>query len=147
MALVNAVRGGAHFILHALGMMGGYIGLSFEKWLLDEELCAYARALTRPLDFKPESLTEEVEGIIRVGSGGSYLTRPETLKLCRDAFLAPHLFNKTDDAGRRKAGGPDLTALAQAELRNRRETYAAPDMAPGLVRDINSFIKSRRRGL
>lgn len=143
LSLINAVRGGANFMLHAMGMMGGYIGLSFEKWIMDEEVCRYALTLIEPLEINETSL--DVEGIIKVGSGGSFLTRPETMKLCRSAFLEPMVFNKLDEAARRKAGGEDLLSLARRLLIKRRENFQAPDMDPALARDLAALVESRRR--
>ena len=42
----TAVRNGANFIFHACGQLGSYISMSFEKWLIDEEVC---RTLRRTL--------------------------------------------------------------------------------------------------
>lgn len=142
-SLVNAVRGGVNFVLHSLGMIGGYIGLSFEKWIMDEEICAYAKLLTTPLTVNDESL--DVKGIVEVGSGGSFLTRPETMKLCRKAFLPPTVFNKLDQAAWHKAGAEDITVRAQKIIAKREAEFQAPDLAPGLAKDIQGFINSRRR--
>ena len=57
MTLITAVRNGGHFILHSCGMMGGYIGNSFEKWLVDEELCGMVRRMMTPLEIDPAKLT------------------------------------------------------------------------------------------
>lgn len=143
LSLVNAVRGGVNFVLHALGMIGGYIGVSFEKWIIDEELCRYALALTKPWEVNEKTL--DVESIISVGSGGSFLTQPATMKLCRKAFLNPTVFNKLDEAGWHKAGSQDLMARAAAELARRDEAYQKPDIDPALEKDLRKLAESRRR--
>ncbi len=138
LSALNAMRGGVHFVLHALGMMGGYIGLSFEKWIMDEELWQYVLTAMKPLEISPETL--DVDGIVAVGGGGSYLTRPETMKLCRKAFLAPTVFNKYDEAGWRKAGGRDILARCQTELARRDAAYQKPAIDSGLEKDIETLI-------
>ena len=35
----TAVRNGANFIVHACGQLCSYISMSFEKWIIDEEMC------------------------------------------------------------------------------------------------------------
>lgn len=143
LSALNSLRGGVHFVLHALGMMGGYIGLSFEKWIMDEELWQYALTAMRPIEISPETL--DVDGIMAVGSGGSYLTRPETMKLCRKAFVTPTVFNKHDEAGWRKAGGLDLTARCRAELARRDDMYQKPAVDPGLEKEIEALIGRQKK--
>lgn len=147
LSAMNSLRGGVNFVLHALGMIGGYIGLSFEKWIMDEELWQYAKVATGGLEVNNETL--DVDGIIKVGSGGSYLTRPETMKLCRKAFIAPRIFNKFDDAAWRKSGGQDLIARCRTELLARAESYQKPDMDPTLEKDLHVLIDGlkAKRGL
>lgn len=143
LSLANAVRGGVNFILHALGMVSGYIGISFEKWILDEEICRYLQALLKSIEVNDNTLG--VEGIIKVGSVGSYLTRPETMKLCCTVFMAPQIFNKLDDAAWRKAGKIDLIARAQNEIERRKEAFVAPDIDTSLKKDLTALIEKRRR--
>ena len=144
---MNALRGGVNLVLHALGMIGGYIGLSFEKWIMDEELWQYAKVAAGAMAVTEETLN--VEAVIKVGSGGSYLTRPETMKLCRKAFLGPTVFNKYDEAAWRKSGGQDLVAKCRVELSARCESYQKPDIDPALEKDLNVLIDSLKasRGL
>ena len=43
MALSTAIRSGINFILHGAGIMGTYIAMSFEKFMIDEELCGMVK--------------------------------------------------------------------------------------------------------
>jgi trimethylamine--corrinoid protein Co-methyltransferase len=142
LSVLNSLRGGVHFVLHALGMIGGYIGLSFEKWIMDEEVWQYALTTLKPMEINPETL--DVDGIVTVGSGGSYLTRPETMKLCRKAFLTPQVFNKYDEAGWRKTGGQDILVRCRAELARRDEAYQKPAIDPSLEKDIEALIRRQK---
>lgn len=143
LSMVNAVRGGANLLLHSFGMIGGYIGLSLEKWIMDEEICRYVKMLTKPMEINETTL--DVAGIMKVGTGGSYLTRPETMKLCRTAFLQPKVFNKGDEAAWRKSGGHDLLTRVKNEITKRCDEFQAPDMAPEMLKDIDAFIQKQRR--
>ncbi len=143
LSLLNAVRGGVNFVLHTLGMMGGYIGISAEKWIMDEELCRYVKELMRPIEVADTTLC--VEEIINTGSGGSFLTSKETMKNCRKAFLPPVVFNKVDEAAWQKAGGQDLLARVSAEKMRRLNEYTAPPIEVDLVRELDKLIAARRR--
>jgi trimethylamine--corrinoid protein Co-methyltransferase len=55
----TAVRNGANFILHACGQMGSFISMSFEKWLIDEEVCATIRRMLVPLEISAQTIDVE----------------------------------------------------------------------------------------
>jgi trimethylamine--corrinoid protein Co-methyltransferase len=110
---------------------------------MDEELAAYVRRQTQPLVVSDETIN--VEGIIKVGGGGSFLTQRDTMKLCRTAFLPPVIFNKYDHAGWSKAGSRDLIQRSQAEIDRRLECFKPPDMSPNLARELERQIQKCRR--
>ncbi|MDR2302627.1 MAG: trimethylamine methyltransferase family protein [Deltaproteobacteria bacterium] len=140
MTLMVTVMAGTNLILHAFGQLGCFIGFSFEKWIMDEELCGYMRSLSRKFEISRESL--DVAATIEVGSGGTFLTRPETAKLCRKAFYAHKLFNKHDEAGWRKEGALELVAKAQKIIERRLGDYQAPDLPPALVKDLDALVEA-----
>ncbi|MDR2455487.1 MAG: trimethylamine methyltransferase family protein [Deltaproteobacteria bacterium] len=144
MTLMITVLAGTNLVLHAFGQLGCLIGFSFEKWIMDEELCGYMRSMTRKFEITKESLG--VEAILEVGSGGTFLTRPETAKLCRKAFYSHKLFNKFDEAGWRKEGALDLAAKAQKIIERRIEGYTLPDAPPSMAKDLDALVAGMKEG-
>jgi trimethylamine--corrinoid protein Co-methyltransferase len=140
MTLITAVRNGGHFILHSCGMMGGYIGNSFEKWLIDEELCGMVRRMMTPQEIDPAKMDAGI--IERAGIGGTYLMQPETLKLCRSAYFSYSLFNK--GGGDLQAAQPDIVLSAAEKLAQRLGSYEKPDIDPGLEADLRQFVDTRK---
>ncbi|MDR1165623.1 MAG: trimethylamine methyltransferase family protein [Deltaproteobacteria bacterium] len=138
LSALNSLKGGVNFVLHAFGMIGGYIGLSLEKWIMDEDLWQYAKIVSKGVSVTAATLCPEE--IINVGSGGSYLTQPETMKLCREAFYSPKVFNKFDDVAWRKFGGRDLGRRCRDEIAKRVNSFQKPDIDPSLEKDLNVLI-------
>ncbi|HSO20454.1 MAG TPA: trimethylamine methyltransferase family protein, partial [Desulfosarcina sp.] len=96
LALSTAARSGINFILHAAGILGSYISMSFEKFLIDEEYCGIVRRLFKPIDFSEDAI--DLEMIKTVGIGGQYLTQPKTFKRCRTEFYMTDFFNRQNYA-------------------------------------------------
>jgi trimethylamine--corrinoid protein Co-methyltransferase len=141
MTLITTVRNGGNFILHSCGMMGGYIGNSLEKWLIDEELCGMVRRMMTPLEIDPAKMDPDI--ITRVGAGGTYLMQPETLKLCRTAYFNYSLFNKKGGSDS-KQPRPDIMQAASDRLAQRIAGYEKPDIDPGIEADLRQFVKTRK---
>lgn len=138
MSMMNAVRGGANVIMHSLGMMGSFIGVSFEKWIMDEELCGWMRAMVKSRPIIPETLS--LESILEVGSGGSFLSQRETAKLCRKAAYENKVFTKTSAAPQDKGAAADLVSKSKAALDQRMAGYRKPDIDPGLEKDLRRLV-------
>jgi len=77
LGLVTAVNSGIDFILHSGGILSSYLAFSYEKFVLDDEMCGMLRRLRQGIEVSEDSLSYEV--IARVGPGGNYLTEPQTL--------------------------------------------------------------------
>jgi trimethylamine---corrinoid protein Co-methyltransferase len=143
LVLSTAVRSGANFILHACGMIGGYIGNSLEKWLIDEELCGMVRRMMTPLEISRSAMDTAIIG--RAGIGGNYLMQPETLKHCRTAFFHYALYRKEDRGGQAPEGLTTITQEASDQLLHRLSNYEKPDIDPELETDLAQFVVTRRK--
>jgi trimethylamine--corrinoid protein Co-methyltransferase len=141
-ALTTAVRCGIHFILHACGILGSYIAMSFEKFLIDEELCGMARRMVRPVEVTQEAIG--VPTIEKVGIGGHYLAEPLTYELCRTAFFLPTLSNRQDYLTWSKAGRSRIDQRAAGALRARLDSYEKPDIDPGIEHDLAEYVSRRK---
>ena len=56
LALYTSVRSGINFMLHSCGILGSYIAMSFEKFMVDEEICGMVQNMIRPLPLTDESI-------------------------------------------------------------------------------------------
>jgi trimethylamine--corrinoid protein Co-methyltransferase len=142
LGLTTAVRNGANFILHSAGILSSFMAMSFEKFLLDEELCGMVRKLISPLDLSAEAI--DLEMIETVGVGGHYLTQPKTFKLCRTEFFLPRLFSRLPHGQWTEAGRPRPEERATKALEARLAAYEKPDIDPALEADLKRFVDQRK---
>ncbi len=140
--LSTAVRSGAHFILHACGMMGSYIGNSLEKWLIDEELCGMVRRMLTPVEVSDERIG--VRSIARVGIGGNFLLQPETLKECRTAFYGFSLYRKQSQESLSDARRRDIVEFAGDLLIKRLSAYEKPDIDPAVEVELSEYVMRQK---
>lgn len=140
----TAVRNGANFILHACGQLGSYISMSFEKWILDEEVCRTLRRMLTAMDVNVESI--DVDTIKSLGSDGNYLTHPTTFKHCRSLYQ-PHLFTR-DDYQKWESNGARRTAdNTQTLLADRLAGFEKPPIDQGLEQVLVEYVTRQKKNL
>lgn len=141
-ALFTAARSGINFILHSAGIVGGYIGMSFEKFMVDEETCGMVRTLLKPVEVNDETIQKGV--IQRVGAGGEFLSLNETLQRCRTEYFFPEIMKAMDNNGWRLGGSPPADDRAAQLMEERLSSYEKPDIDPSLEKDLRKFLERRR---
>jgi trimethylamine--corrinoid protein Co-methyltransferase len=144
MALTTATRNGINFVLHACGILSAYVAMSYEKFIIDEELCGMARKLIQPIDVSDESI--DLATIQKVGIGGNYLTEPKTFELCRTAFFLPELMTVKDYDGWQMAGGKRADERASDLLHKRLANYEKPDIDPAIESELSEYVTRRKAG-
>lgn len=141
MLLTTVLRNGANFVFHSCGQLGSYISMSFEKWLIDEEVIANIRRMLTPMSITQEAM--DVDLIKEVGVGGQYLTHPKTFTQFKN-LSQPISFNRLSyekwcDAGKRHIDG-----IVHDALQKRLESYRPPALDPGFEQQLNEYVAKRK---
>jgi trimethylamine---corrinoid protein Co-methyltransferase len=144
LALGTAVRNGVNFILHTAGILGSYIAMSYEKFLLDEELAGLLWKMIKPIEITAESI--DVEMIKTVGIGGQYLTQPKTFKLCRTEFFLSDMMNRQNHTGWAATGGKRIDQVATDRLAQRLATYEKPEIDPAIEDALSAYVARQKKG-
>ena len=142
-ALTTAARSGINFILHSAGILGSYIGMSFEKFLVDEEICGMIRSLFKPLPITDDRI--DLETIKSVGIGGQYLTHPKTFQLCRTEFFSPDLMCRQNADAWTAAGKKQISETAQDKLAQRLAAYEKPDIDPEIEKALTEYVQAKKQ--
>ena len=139
LALSTAARSGINFILHSCGILGSYIAMSFEKFLIDEEVCGMVRSMIRPLAITDESI--DIDVIKEVGIGGQYLTHPKTFQLCRTEFFMPTLMSRKNPDAWAKDGKKHIDQIAEDKVAQRLASYEKPDIDPEIEKQLTEYVE------
>ena len=124
-------------LLPGCGHLGSFMGGSLEKMLMDAELYEYVLALHRPLNFGEDDLA--VEAIKEIGPKGNFLNHPLTFKKFRTEFYSPMIFSRESYERWRHNGSRDIVQLAHEKVEARLNEYRAPDIEPGLKKDLLKY--------
>ncbi len=139
--LSTVVRNGVSCVYHACGQMGSYISMSFEKWLMDEEICRMVRQMVSPMQITKDTL--DVDMVNEIGIGGQYLTHPKTFQQFR-TLSQPQLFNRKDFSRWQAEGSKRVDQAASEKLAARLAGYQKPIMDQGMEQALNDYVQRRK---
>ncbi|MBF0528220.1 MAG: trimethylamine methyltransferase family protein [Deltaproteobacteria bacterium] len=88
MNLLLGMLGGGHLLLQCFGVLDSIMTTSYEKFVIDEEFYSKVLRFCQGLDTSDENYTIEI--LNEVGSKGSFLTHPDTMKKFRNHWLPIH---------------------------------------------------------
>ncbi|MGD8658779.1 MAG: trimethylamine methyltransferase family protein [Desulfobacterales bacterium] len=142
LALSTTIRSGANFILHACGILSSFLAMSYEKFIIDEELCGMLRRMIKPVDISDESI--DLATIKEIGIGGEYLTHARTYERCRTEFFLPTLMNRQDYESWNLSGKKTLDETATERVAGRLAAYEKPKIDPAIEQELSQYVAKRK---
>ena len=143
-SLNTTLHSGSHFILHACGILGAFIGMSFEKFVIDEEILAMLLKLYTPIEINEETM--DLETIKEVGIAGEYLTHPKTFQFCRSAFFQSSIAKRMNYSGWVAQGKKWMHEMAADDVAHRLESYEKPDIDPNMEFKLQEYVEAHAMG-
>ncbi|MBW2145220.1 MAG: trimethylamine methyltransferase family protein [Deltaproteobacteria bacterium] len=139
MSLLAARFCGINFVLHSAGILESYNCMSYEKFIIDDEMCGMVKRIKRGYDVNPETLAFDI--IKEVGSGGHFLDKDHTFDHFRTEFYQPQLSNRDDFVSWQAGGSSRSLERAHTRYKEILETYEAPELPADLDKDLLKFIE------
>jgi trimethylamine--corrinoid protein Co-methyltransferase len=143
MGMLTVVNSGADFVLHAAGILSSYLAFSYEKFVLDDEICGRVRRFHQPLVGDADTLAYDV--IARVGPGGHFLMEDQTVERCRTEFWEPAVSDRTALDEWMQAGQPDVVARATARWQQLVAEHQDPPLDKITARQLEAFVEEETR--
>jgi trimethylamine--corrinoid protein Co-methyltransferase len=140
--LSAAIQSGVNYILHSCGILGSYLAMSFEKFVVDEELCGMFRKLVKPIEVTDDTISSDI--IKEVGIGGLYLTHDQTLARCRTEYFVPHIAVRQTYENWAEAGMLRADQRAAEVVQQRLASYQKPDIDRNTERALLNYVEQHR---
>jgi trimethylamine--corrinoid protein Co-methyltransferase len=139
MSLLMARVCGINFVLHSAGILESYNCMSYEKFVIDDEMCGMVKRIKRGYEVNPDTLAFDV--VKEVGPGGHFLDKDHTFDHFRTEFYQPQLSNRDDYTSWQTNGSPLSMETANRRYKEILETYDAPELPPDVDKDLLKFIE------
>ena len=136
--LLATVNSGIDFVLHAAGILSSFLTFSYEKFVLDDEMCGLVRHYRRGLAVTPETLAYEV--IAKVGPGGHFLLEDHTFERCRREFWRPAISQRSDLTVWQNNGRQSSVARARQRWQQLLAEHQDPPLDKTTARQLQTFV-------
>jgi trimethylamine--corrinoid protein Co-methyltransferase len=139
--LLTAVNSGVDFVLHAAGILSSFLAFSYEKLVLDDEMCSMVRRFRRGITITPGTLAYEV--IAGVGPGGNFLMEPQTIERCRTEFWQPEVYSRESLEAWVTGGRPDIRQRARQRWQGLLAEHRDPPLDGTTARQLQTYVEER----
>lgn len=138
LGLLTAVHSGIDLILHAAGILSSYLAFSYDKFVLDDEICGLVRHTRRGVPVSAETLAQDV--IAAVGPGGNFLEQDHTVEHCRTAAWEPHLAARESIEGWLTGDRRDVAQRARRRWQTLLATHEPPPLDATTQRQLQRYV-------
>jgi trimethylamine---corrinoid protein Co-methyltransferase len=132
---------GYDYVLHAAGALDSLMSISYEKFIIDEEMGLSVQRLLKGMEVNSESL--QLDLVAQIGSGGHYLDSDQTASSFRREFWHPQVGNRQPHAMWELSGAPDAPARARQVWQSRLEKYTKPELGPEIEKRLLQYFRER----
>lgn len=141
--LLSAATSGINYVLHAAGIMQYYTAFSYEKFILDDEICGLVRKFIKGYNFAEDRFV--MDDIKEVGPGGHYLYQTSTFSLHRDELRMPLLSDRQNFEAWEEQGSKDAKARANEKWQKILADFEAPALDEAMDKEIQDYIKAKQK--
>ncbi|MCB1882941.1 MAG: trimethylamine methyltransferase family protein [Geminicoccaceae bacterium] len=140
--LLMAMFAGANVVNHATGWLEGGLVTSFEKTVLDADLCAKVGRFFEGIDLSENA--QAMAAIAATGPGRHFLGSEHTQANFLSALFRPLTPDNNAYEQWAAAGGLDAAARANALWKRQLEAYEDPGLDPAIDAALQDYVARRK---
>jgi len=142
MSMLAAIHCGANFILHSAGFLDGLLSMSYEKFVLDCDLCG---ALHTYLDgIKIDDNELALDAFREVGPGNHFFGCAHTMANYQTAFWETALADNDPFETWSESGSEDAATRANRAWKKTLADYETPPLDPGIAEGLADFMARKK---
>jgi trimethylamine---corrinoid protein Co-methyltransferase len=138
MSMLAAVHCGANFILHSAGFLDGLLSMSYEKFMLDADLCGALHAYLDGIRIDEDQLA--VDAFAEVGPGNHFFGCAHTMRHYESAFWDSELADNEPFEKWEAAGSSDAATRANRLWKKRLAEFEPPALDMGIRDSLHDYM-------
>ena len=140
------VQAGANHVSCGAGFLDAVMTVSFEQYVIDNEIIGMVKHMQRGFEVNPETLALDV--IKRVGPGGNFMAQQHTLRHMRETLFQPMLSDRQGWDRWTAEGSLDTRErarrLAKSLIGNHEPKGLAPSQEKEILESIDGIVPDPR---
>jgi trimethylamine--corrinoid protein Co-methyltransferase len=145
MSMLAAIHCGANFILHAAGFLDGLLSMSYEKFVLDADLCGALHGYLAGVAVDDNSLA--MDAFREVGPGSHFFGCGHTMANYETAFWDSGLADNAPFEKWQAAGAEDAATRANRLWKRRLAEFVPPPLDDGIREGLEDFVARRKAAM
>jgi len=145
MSMLAAVHCGANFILHAAGFLDGLLSMSYEKFMLDADLCGSLHAYLDGVKIDDDQLA--VDAFAEVGPGNHFFGCSHTMRHYETAFWDSELSDNEPFEKWEAAGSVDAATRANGLWKKRLADFEPPPLDIAVREALEDHVARKKAGM
>ncbi len=142
MSMMSAVQCGANFILHSAGFLDGLLSMSYEKFVMDSDVCGALHAYLNGLQVNEETLG--FEALAEGGPGQHLFSSAHTMRHYETAYYDSALDDNQPWENWHEQGDIDMATRANQKWKSILQNYQAPPLDDSIDEALQAFIEERK---
>ena len=144
-AMLSALLGRVHFVLHAAGFLESGLSAGFAKMVIDADQLSHLLGIVKGLDIDDDALA--LDAIRDVGPSGHFFGHAHTIEHYDSAFYRPMTAETGTWDQWVEEGRQDVEARAAAVAASLIDSCEPPPLDEGIAQGLDEFVARRRREL
>ena len=140
--LLMSMFAGANLINHATGWLEGGLVTSFEKTIIDADMCGKIARFFEGIDLSENA--QAMNAIASTGPGQHFLGSEHTHENFLGALFRSEISDNNSYEQWTAAGGKSAAQRANSLWKNRLETYEDPGLDPAIDEALQEYIAKRK---
>lgn len=145
MSMMSAIQSGAHYILHAAGFLDGLLSMSYEKFMLDCDMCGALHAYLAGFEVNEDTLG--VDALAERGPGEHLFGAAHTLKHYETAYWDSALNDDRTFETWSEQGRASAMERANTSWKQQLAEYQAPAMDESTDGALKDFIAQKKASM
>jgi trimethylamine---corrinoid protein Co-methyltransferase len=145
MSMLAAIHCGANFILHSAGFLDGLLSMSYEKFMLDADLCGALHTYLDGVTVDENSLA--MGAFAEVGPGSHFFGSRHTLANYETAYWDSDIADNEPFEKWEAAGSEDAATRANRLWKKRLAEYEAPPLDAGIDEALQDFMARKKASM
>lgn len=145
MSMMSAIQGGANYVLHSAGFLDGLLSMSYEKLVMDTDICGALHAYLDGMAVNEDTLA--FDALAELGPGQHLFSTQHTLRHYETAYWDSALDDNQPWETWDEQGGIDYAQRANTRWKKLLREYEAPPLDPSRDEALTDFMNRRKSAM